>query len=488
MKRRFRFPVSAKVVTFVLVSAIVLVEVSMLYFSLVSSKANEDDYKSLATNLSNTVSRVLDVDKFVHVKNEVKAIVDASENKVMSSDWGSDAWNAYTAQFDGVASSQEFIEIRDYLRNITDANSKDVDCIYLSYVDTVNEKFVYVVDAALEDACPPGCLDPIFDINREVLTNPARGFPAYITNTEEYGWLVSSGAPIYSGEEVVGYAMVDISMDVVRGSQAQRIMLLFIYLASTAVGLIIVSLIITHFLFVKRIRKLNQVANTYDANDDEKTHQAFANLTIWGHDEISDLAVSIKKLESDLHNKIAELSRANEELVAAQKETKKMTELANKDALTGVRNKVRYDADVAAINKTIASKDPDLQFGIAMIDLNDLKVINDEYGHESGNVALVKLSTIICGIFAHSPVYRVGGDEFVVILRGSDYRRSDELIAEFNQKIENLSKDTELTLAERASAAIGYSKYDLATDDDVESVFKRADDAMYCRKREMKKK
>ena len=51
---------------------------------------------------------------------------------------------------------------------------------------------MYLVDAATEDPCPTGCIDPLYDINRGVLTNPEIGFPAYITDTPEYGWLVST--------------------------------------------------------------------------------------------------------------------------------------------------------------------------------------------------------------------------------------------------------------------------------------------------------
>ncbi len=47
----------------------------------------------------------------------------------------------------------------------------DIDCIYLSTIDPVNEKMVYIVDAAHEDPCPPGTIDPLYDINKELLVN-----------------------------------------------------------------------------------------------------------------------------------------------------------------------------------------------------------------------------------------------------------------------------------------------------------------------------
>ena len=56
------------------------------------------------------------------------------------------------------------------------------------------------------------------------------------------------------------------------------------------------------------------------------------------------------------------------------------------------------------------------------IDLNNLKTINDTYGHDKGNIAIMKLANMICEVFSKSPVFRIGGDEFAVILFKKDYR------------------------------------------------------------------
>ena len=92
-----------------------------------------------------------------------------------------------------------------------------------------------------------------------------------------------------------------------------------------------------------------------------------------------------------------------------------------------------------------------------MVDLNYLKRINDSYGHDKGNVALVKLSGIICNIFKHSPVFRVGGDEFIIILMGEDFDHLEEREEQFKNTISEIQKDTELEEWERVSAAISTS-------------------------------
>jgi len=483
--RKRKFPIHAKVAILVVVAAVVLVEVAMIYFSLISASRNEQSYKASANNLSATVSKVIDKNDVTDLLHEVKPIVDASSTHPTSEEWGSDAWNAYVAQFADVEKTPSFLKLRDYLREIESANT-DVDCLYVTYVDPQQKLFVYLVDSALEEPCPPGCIDPIYDFNLDVLTDPSRGFPAYITNTAEYGWLVTAGSMICSAEGVTCYAMVDISLTEVRRTQADSIVRLFVYMAITAVVLGIVAMLVVDLTLIRPLRKLTNVAASYDVTLPERNKEAFENLNIKSHDEIGQLADSIKTMELDVRAKINELTSAYNELAQTQRVAEEMTALAKKDALTGVRNKTAFDADAAILNKEIASGKAE-PFGIAMIDLNYLKTINDERGHGKGDLALIKLSSIICGTFTRSRVYRIGGDEFVALLRRLDYTDAKRLIAHFDEKMHELRHDDELTLEERISAAIGYAEFIPGVDKDVEAVLSRADKAMYGKKREMKK-
>ena len=162
-----------------------------------------------------------------------------------------------------------------------------------------------------------------------------------------------------------------------------------------------------------------------------------------------------------------------------------MSELAIKDSLTGIRNKTAYDREVFKIEREI--QDGRKTFGVAMVDLNFLKKINDDYGHEKGDVAIQRLCRLVCVTFSHSPVFRIGGDEFVVILKNSDYEAIDSLIEQFNSELGSPSDKDGEELWEKPSAAIGYALYEEAIDQgSYESVFKRADEAMYSRKQEMK--
>lgn len=83
-------------------------------------------------------------------------------------------------------------------------------------------------------------------------------------------------------------------------------------------------------------------------------------------------------------------------------------------------------------------------------------------------------------------MFRIGGDEFAIVLENTDYRNIRSRVAEFNQRLEDLKQDKTLGNRDRISAAIGYALCDPAKDENVEAVFKRADRAMYGRKHEMK--
>ena len=86
----------------------------------------------------------------------------------------------------------------------------------------------------------------------------------------------------------------------------------------------------------------------------------------------------------------------------------------------------------------------------------------------------------------HSPLFRVGGDEFIAILKGYDYENIESLVEEFKKEVEHLSNDKSLEPWERTSAAIGYALYDEKLNSSYETVFHRADQAMYECKKAMK--
>ena len=92
---------------------------------------------------------------------------------------------------------------------------------------------------------------------------------------------------------------------------------------------------------------------------------------------------------------------------------------------------------------------------------------------------------LICNTFKHSPVYRIGGDEFVAIVKNDDYDKKDDLLQEFMDAVIELSKP-EIPPEKRVSVAAGMADFDEIENENLDSIFKLADDRMYANKRKMK--
>ncbi len=163
---------------------------------------------------------------------------------------------------------------------------------------------------------------------------------------------------------------------------------------------------------------------------------------------------------------------------------KKLVELTETDALTKVKNRAAYVDKEAELNSVIRSK-AHLSFAIGLFDINNLKKMNDSYGHEAGDAYIVNCCSLLCKTFKNSPVYRIGGDEFAVVMQGDDYKNREELIVQMKARMDEIAA-TNPPPEETVSVAGGIGVFDRGKDDDFADVFARADAAMYKDKIKMK--
>ncbi|MCQ2082296.1 MAG: GGDEF domain-containing protein [Lachnospiraceae bacterium] len=164
---------------------------------------------------------------------------------------------------------------------------------------------------------------------------------------------------------------------------------------------------------------------------------------------------------------------------------KKLLVLSQTDSLTHVKNRTAYNQKETEYDLKIANADSSLCFSIGVFDINNLKKINDTYGHEKGDLYIQNSCQFLCKAYKHSPVYRIGGDEFAVILTGADKKNQYEIL---NTMYDGMLKcnDTEELVERRISMAGGIAEYNPKTDKCFADVFKRADEIMYNKKAEMK--
>ena len=176
---------------------------------------------------------------------------------------------------------------------------------------------------------------------------------------------------------------------------------------------------------------------------------------------------------------LLELRALSKEKLDAEKESRMAFQnLANTDSMTGVRNKHAYTEYEHALNRKI--HDDELKnLAVIVCDINGLKHVNDTYGHATGDKLIKDACVLICEIFIHGAVFRIGGDEFVVILQDKGYDSMNETISTMNRKVEeNIPK-------KGVVVSIGYSVLEEG-DHHVRDIFERADKMMYARKQELK--
>ena len=173
----------------------------------------------------------------------------------------------------------------------------------------------------------------------------------------------------------------------------------------------------------------------------------------------------------------------------AQQGKKQISELnhrVNYDALTSVRNKGAFTEYVGNVQTRISGGEP-VNVAVCIFDCNDLKKINDRYGHEKGDEYIKNACHFICTTFRRSAVFRIGGDEFAAILMNDDFANKDSLVDVFVNQQEEISASVSDPW-NQLHIAIGLAVYTPDTDGSIEDTIERADQLMYENKRIWKDK
>jgi len=219
--------------------------------------------------------------------------------------------------------------IDDEFNNMKNEYSKlmaasEVESLYVIQIDKDSKSCVYIVDGdTSENGCAPGTWDIIYEQNYDVLEHPENGFDAYITNTAEYGWLVSCGAPIYSKSgNIIGQAMVDISMNRVMNEIKD-----FLYNTATIVLIVAfgISCIFAIYMDLSIVRpiKVLAIASKKIADKDVESESKLSDLQsvkIKSKDEIGMLSDTLKQMEIDINSYIKDITEitAEKERIGAE--------------------------------------------------------------------------------------------------------------------------------------------------------------------------
>lgn len=209
-------------------------------------------------------------------------------------------------------------------------------------------------------------------------------------------------------------------------------------------------------ILVSVVRPIRELTNTASRIAKGELN---ASISYRSKDEIGLLAESINSMATELREYI--------NYIHAQAYT---------DAMTGVGNKTSYLDTLRTLERKMQEGMAD--FAVAVFDMNGLKTINDQYGHEVGDRYIIDAAGAIKAVFGAEKVYRIGGDEFIVILENV---REEEVAKAFSGFDENLSEINrqESYQKEPLTVSRGSAFYQAGEDQTFKEVFKRADMAMY---------
>ena len=234
---------------------------------------------------------------------------------------------------------------------------------------------------------------------------------------------------------------------------------------AASIALLIVFVLLTMQFaghITKPLRDLTEAAVQVNAGNYD------LELSYSGNDEVGILTSAFRQLMRHLKSHISDLS-----------------DRAYGDALTSVHNKGAFDLYVRDLQEELRASPESLEFAVGVFDCDNLKTINDQYGHDKGDIYLKTASALICRVFQHSPVFRIGGDEFTVVLQNNDYQERYTLIRLFQEMNAGISASTDKPW-EQTHISMGIAVFHPQTDDSVDDVVRRADKRMYENKRERK--
>ena len=190
-------------------------------------------------------------------------------------------------------------------------------------------------------------------------------------------------------------------------------------------------------------------------------------------------------LKYDKNDELGKLTKTFINLSSHMKENiNRLNKQAFVDSMTQVKNKAAF-SDYSAKLQARVDNGNCIRYAVGIFDCNDLKKINDEYGHDKGDIYLKTASRTIKIVFQNHQVYRIGGDEFAIILENEDCDNIDSLVKMFENFVIRIN-DEALNVWEKVNIAYGITEYDPENDRDIDEVIRRADKYMYDDKRKRK--
>ncbi|MBR5967657.1 MAG: diguanylate cyclase [Lachnospiraceae bacterium] len=351
------------------------------------------------------------------------------------------------------------------------------DNINLDYIycirDLGNKQFVFTIDPTVNDPGEFG--EPIAYTDALYEASLGTSSVDLVPYEDRWGRFYSAYAPVFDSKgKVSGIVAVDFSADWYDGVMKSHFKSIALISIISLLGGVLVVLTIAYrarkrYTFV--YDELNSLTDGIETLANELTTESvfeggtellkeFTGETRLTHGDIYEMGDKIRALEKYMSRQIT--------FVRAK---------AYRDGLTGLENRTAYLEHIHMLDEEIGNGTAD--FCVAMFDINGLKDINDELGHEIGDRAIKKAAQLLSDAFEGERVFRIGGDEFVVDLK-CDQTKIERLMNKFDGML--LVQDRSDGLPE-VTISKGFAIYTPGRDKSHQDVFSRADNEMYSDKK-----
>ena len=342
---------------------------------------------------------------------------------------------------------------------------KQNDFVYIYTIKLTDDgKYIFVIDQDPEDPASYGDEIVYTQAMEKCLKENVTAIDKEASN-DKWGSFYTTFTPITDSDgNVVGAVGIDFDSTWYEKQISGHSMYFAIVFVVAITGGIAISFILMSQL-LQRFRTLNRGLSVLSKDIDaltteinEKQNKSKDKIVTYeGRNEIEEITFKMNSMSNELKKYI--------DYVHNQ---------AFLDTMTGASSKVAYYEYLQKLEDKIVNDVAD--FKIIVFDLNGLKKINDNYGHECGDDFIINSAKVIVDLFGKEQTFRIGGDEFIVILE-NDNRSIDEINeliyqkeVEFNQNIDKNQIPV--------SFSFGASSYE-KNGDTYKQVFKRADEIMY---------
>ncbi|WP_029201844.1 sensor domain-containing diguanylate cyclase [Oribacterium sp. NK2B42] len=388
-------------------------------------------------------------------------------------------------------SMPEYNDILKYYYSLKE-NYPDIYYMYVYKFDPVDPHATVIIDLDEEYTDDPPeesiewigdtyDVDPPFDSDIYLMTT---GKQAAVHNvkTEDGEYLLSYVRPILDKDgNYACSACVDFSMNFIHQQDRE-----FIYqlISILAVFLLLILGGNIYYIRNKVTHPLDRISSCIDSFVYETEASRFQNvqrleaLDFRQEDEIGVLYNSfVSNLKESLYY-MSNFNKAKDEIVEKENEIEKISQKTYTDGLTPAKNKAAFLDDEIVYDIKIKNGLKDI--ATVMVDINNLKYVNDTFGHDVGDKYILGCYDIIQDTYKNSPIYRMGGDEFLIVLTEKDCEDRDQLFEDINTKYQQCYDNEEKEPYERYTASVGMAVYN--DGDEFQDIIKRADKHMYERK------